>query len=117
MARRPSTRRPRTSTPSAARPTTTSAVLYKDFRASKQDDLKASLGTYGQAKSFFQDFLGKTGDEDDKTEAKAQIASDRQDDDPDPELHQGPGQPAAGSRGARGPRGWHASRGRREVSC
>ena len=50
------------------------AVLYKDFRASKQDDLKASLGTYGQAKSFFQDFLGKTGDEDDKTEAKAQIA-------------------------------------------
>lgn len=50
------------------------AVLYKDFRASKQDDLKASLGTYGQAKSYFQDFLGKTGADDDKTEAKAQIA-------------------------------------------
>jgi len=49
------------------------AVLYKDFRASKQDDLKASLGTYGQAKDYFKQFLDKTGAEADKAEAKEQI--------------------------------------------
>ncbi len=48
-------------------------VLYKDFRASKQDDLKASLGTYGTAKDYFRQFLDKLGDESDKAEAKAQV--------------------------------------------
>ena len=49
-------------------------VLYKDFRANKQDDLKASQTTYRQAKEYFQQFLGKTGAESDKAEAKAQVA-------------------------------------------
>jgi len=48
-------------------------VLYKDFRASKQDDLKASLGTYNTAKDFFRQFQDKTGDEADKAEAKEQV--------------------------------------------
>lgn len=49
-------------------------VLYKDFRASKQDDLKASLGTYQTAKEYFRQFLDKDGEADDKAEAKEQIA-------------------------------------------
>ncbi len=48
-------------------------VLYKDFRASKQDDLKASLGTYNTAKDYFRQFQDKTGDEADKAEAKEQV--------------------------------------------
>ncbi len=48
-------------------------VLYKDFRASKQEDLKASLGTYSTAKDYFRQFLDKQGDEPDKAEAKEQI--------------------------------------------
>lgn len=50
------------------------AVLYKDFRASKNADLAASIGTYKQAKEFFQQFLGMQGEQADKTEAKEQIA-------------------------------------------
>jgi tetratricopeptide (TPR) repeat protein len=49
-------------------------VLYKDFRASKNADLAASIGTYKQAKEFFQQFLSMQGDQADKTEAKEQIA-------------------------------------------
>ncbi len=48
-------------------------VLYKDFRASKQEDLKASLGTYGTAKDYFKQFLDKSAPEADKAEAKEQI--------------------------------------------
>lgn len=48
-------------------------VLYKDFRASKQEDLKASLGTYATAKDYFKQFLDKQGDEADKVEAKEQV--------------------------------------------
>lgn len=50
------------------------AVLYKDFRASKNTDLAASIATYKQAKDFFQQFLGTSGETADKTEAKEQIA-------------------------------------------
>lgn len=49
------------------------AVLYKDFRASKQEDLKASLVTYNTAKDYFRQFLDKTGSAEDKAEAKEQI--------------------------------------------
>ena len=49
------------------------AVLYKDFRASKQEDLKQSLGTYATAKDYFRQFLDKNADESDKAEAKEQI--------------------------------------------
>ena len=49
-------------------------VLYKDFRASKNADLGASIGTYKQAKDFFQQFLSMQGDQSDKTEAKEQIS-------------------------------------------
>ena len=49
------------------------AVLYKDFRASKQEDLKASLGTYATAKDYFRQFLDKQAEESDKAEAKEQI--------------------------------------------
>jgi len=49
------------------------AVLYKDFRASKQDDLKQSLGTYATAKDYFKQFLDKQADDSDKQEAKEQI--------------------------------------------
>jgi tetratricopeptide (TPR) repeat protein len=48
-------------------------VLYKDFRATKQEP-QVSIGTYKTAKGFFQDFLGKTGDDSDKAEAKEQVA-------------------------------------------
>jgi tetratricopeptide (TPR) repeat protein len=50
------------------------AVLYKDFRASKNTDLAASIGTYKQAKDYFQQFIAAQGDTADKTEAKEQIA-------------------------------------------
>jgi len=50
------------------------AVLYKDFRASKNTDLAASIGTYKQAKEYFQQFIAAQGDTADKTEAKEQIA-------------------------------------------
>ena len=49
------------------------AVLYKDFRASKQEDLKQSLGTYATAKDYFRQFADKSGDDADKQEAKEQI--------------------------------------------
>ncbi|HEU4732279.1 MAG TPA: tetratricopeptide repeat protein [Kofleriaceae bacterium] len=49
-------------------------VLYKDFRASKTSDLSASIGTYKQAKDYFQQFLTTQGEQADKTEAKEQIA-------------------------------------------
>lgn len=48
-------------------------VLYKDFRANKQDDLKASQQTYRQAKEFFRQFQDKAGSADDKAEAKEQV--------------------------------------------
>jgi len=50
------------------------AVLYKDFRASKNTDLGASIGTYKQAKDFFQQFMTLTVDPADKNEAKEQVA-------------------------------------------
>jgi tetratricopeptide (TPR) repeat protein len=46
------------------------AILYKDFRSSK-DDFVAS---YKQAKDYFQQFLTMQGDQTDKAEAKEQIA-------------------------------------------
>ncbi len=49
-------------------------VLYKDFRASKEADLKASQQTYRTARGFFQDFLAKSGTPADKDEAKQNIA-------------------------------------------
>lgn len=48
-------------------------VLYKDFRATKQEP-QQSIATYRTAKQFFQEFLGKQGDEKDKAEAKEQVA-------------------------------------------
>ena len=50
------------------------AVLYKDFRASKNTDLGASIGTYKQAKDYFQQFMTMAADQADKTEAKEQVA-------------------------------------------
>lgn len=47
-------------------------VLYKDFRASK-DEMKASLATYQSAKEYFRQFLDKQGDPADVAEAKEQI--------------------------------------------
>ena len=47
------------------------AVLYKDFRASKDADFVAA---YKQAKEYFQQFLSNQGDAADKAEAKEQIA-------------------------------------------
>jgi tetratricopeptide (TPR) repeat protein len=49
-------------------------VLYKDFRASKNNDLAAAIVTYKQAKEFFQQFMSAQADQADKTEAKEQIA-------------------------------------------
>jgi tetratricopeptide (TPR) repeat protein len=46
------------------------AVLYKDFRSSKDD----FIGSYKQAREFFQQFLTMQGDPSDKAEAKEQIA-------------------------------------------
>jgi len=49
-------------------------VLYKDFRAAKQADLRASQTAYRTARDFFKDFLNKDGSSDDRDEAKANIA-------------------------------------------
>jgi tetratricopeptide (TPR) repeat protein len=54
-------------------------VLYKDFRANKQNDpdqiqaLMKSVAVYGQAKDYFQQFQGKQGSEADKKEAAENI--------------------------------------------
>lgn len=49
-------------------------VLYKDFRAAKEADLRASQTAYRTARDFFKDFLTKEGlKNDDKDEAKANI--------------------------------------------
>jgi tetratricopeptide (TPR) repeat protein len=54
-------------------------VLYKDFRANKVNDpdpikaLQGSQDMYRKARDFFQQFLDKDGDADDKTEAKNNI--------------------------------------------
>lgn len=50
------------------------AVLYKDFRASKEPDLATSVATYRQAKEMFQQFLNMQADQSDKVEAREQIA-------------------------------------------
>jgi tetratricopeptide (TPR) repeat protein len=49
-------------------------VLYKDFRASKNTDLGASIATYKQAKEFFQQFMTMQVEAPDKNEAKEQVA-------------------------------------------
>jgi tetratricopeptide (TPR) repeat protein len=49
------------------------AVLYKDFRATKQDP-KESIATYQQAQSYFKQFIEKGGNADDVKEAKEQVA-------------------------------------------
>jgi len=49
-------------------------VLWKDFKANKQEDLKASQQAYRTAKEFFQQAVDKQMDPADKEEAKAQIA-------------------------------------------
>lgn len=49
-------------------------VLYKDFRASKESDLRASQTAYRTAAGYFRDFLQKEGGkEEDRDEAKANI--------------------------------------------
>jgi tetratricopeptide (TPR) repeat protein len=48
-------------------------VLYKDFRANKENDLKAMQNTSKVAKQFFQDFMGKDGSQGDKDEAQENI--------------------------------------------
>jgi tetratricopeptide (TPR) repeat protein len=48
-------------------------VLYKDFRASKNTDLGASIGTYKQAKEYFQQFMTMQAEQADKSEAKEQV--------------------------------------------
>ena len=48
-------------------------VLYKDFRATKQE-AQASIATYKTAKGYFQDFLSKQGAPEDQAEAKEQVA-------------------------------------------
>jgi tetratricopeptide (TPR) repeat protein len=48
-------------------------VLYKDFRANKQADLKASVVVYRQAKDFFNQFLDKSGSNEEKAEARENI--------------------------------------------
>jgi tetratricopeptide (TPR) repeat protein len=50
------------------------AVLYKDFRASKNTDLAASITTYKQAREFFQQFMSMQAEPAEKAEAKEQIA-------------------------------------------
>jgi tetratricopeptide (TPR) repeat protein len=49
-------------------------VLWKDFKANKQDDLKASQTAYRTAKDWFQQSVDKLTNPADKEEAKAQIA-------------------------------------------
>ena len=48
-------------------------VLYKDFRATKQEPA-ASISTYEQAKGFFRQFLDKNASAEDKAEGKEQVA-------------------------------------------
>lgn len=48
------------------------AVLYKDFKATKQDPA-ASIPTYNKAKEYFRTFVEKGGEPDDVKEAKEQI--------------------------------------------
>ncbi|MEZ4399399.1 MAG: tetratricopeptide repeat protein [Kofleriaceae bacterium] len=48
-------------------------VLYKDFRANKENDLKKMQDTSKTARQFFADFLNKDGGNDDKDEAKENI--------------------------------------------
>jgi tetratricopeptide (TPR) repeat protein len=49
-------------------------VLYKDFKASKQTDLRASQTAYRTARDYFKEFLGKQGSEADKSEAKGNVS-------------------------------------------
>ncbi len=49
-------------------------VLYKDFKASKQSDLRASQADYRTARDYFKEFIGKPGTEADKNEAKGSVA-------------------------------------------
>src|SRR5262249_47044812 len=49
-------------------------VLYKDFRAAKQSDLKASQDMYKQARDYFKQTLDKQASEADKADAKENIA-------------------------------------------
>jgi tetratricopeptide (TPR) repeat protein len=56
-------------------------VLYKDFRATKAGNndadpiagIRKSVAVYRQAKEFFNQFLGKSGSQEDKAEAKENI--------------------------------------------
>jgi tetratricopeptide (TPR) repeat protein len=48
-------------------------VLYKDFRATKQE-AQQSISTYKTAKGYFQDYLSKQGTPEDQAEAKEQVA-------------------------------------------
>ena len=48
-------------------------VLYKDFRATKQSDLQASVNMYKQAREYFQQFIDKQGADSDKADAKDNI--------------------------------------------
>nr|HEX4312430.1 tetratricopeptide repeat protein [Kofleriaceae bacterium] len=48
-------------------------VLYKDFKANKAASLQDSQKIDRQAKDYFNNFLSKTGSNDDKAEAKEQI--------------------------------------------
>jgi Flp pilus assembly protein TadD len=49
-------------------------VLYKDFRAAKENDLRASQKAYGTARDYFRDYLQKEGGSAaDRDEAKANI--------------------------------------------
>jgi len=48
-------------------------VLYKDFRAAKETDLKASQNSYRKARDHFRDYLQKSGTDEDRDEAKANI--------------------------------------------
>ena len=46
------------------------AILYKEFRSSKED----FIASYKKAKEYFQQFLTMKADQADKNEAKEQIA-------------------------------------------
>lgn len=48
-------------------------VLYKDFRAAKESDLRASQTAYRTARDYFKEYLNKDGNPDDDEEAKANI--------------------------------------------
>lgn len=48
-------------------------VLYKDFRASKAADLRASQTAYRTARDYFKDYLTKDGNDDDREEAKNNV--------------------------------------------